>query len=232
MEKFKKNILHAIKTRDGSYTLYISDLNETYHSRFGAVQESQHVFIKSGLEFIKNKNLNILEIGFGTGLNVLLSVIYQQNNNYPKKIFFDSIEKYPLTFKLVQDLNYTSDIKQSKWFETIHNCHWNDYCEILKDKFYLRKINMDLLDFNPDKKYDLIYFDAFAPDKQPEMWTKDVFTKLYENMNKNGVLVTYSAKGSVRRTMQSVGFEVERIPGPPGKREMLRAIKNHLTKIC
>ncbi len=225
MKNWRNFIPKALKTKDGSYTLYLTDLDETYHSRFGAVQESQHVFIKNGLDFVKKENLNILEIGLGTGLNVLLSIDFQEKNKYPQKIFLDSIEKYPLTFKLVQDLNYTSDTKQSKWFETIHNCQWNDYCEILKERFYLRKINMDLLDFNPDKKYDLIYFDAFAPDKQPEMWTKEIFTKLFENMNKNGVLVTFSAKGSVRRIMQSIGFKVYRIPGPPGKREMLRAIK-------
>ncbi len=215
-----------LKTKDGSYTLYLDYMNETYHSRHGAIQESLHVFIQSGLKWMKKDEINILEIGFGTGLNVLLTLLHQKQNNFPRRIFFESIEKYPLSWDLVKQLNYVRTPLEKNLFHRIHLCKWNEVCMINNDQFYLMKNKTDLIDFQPNKLFDLIYFDAFAPDKQPEMWTKGVFTKLYENMNKNGVLVTYSAKGSVRRTMQSVGFEVEKIPGPPGKREMLRAKKS------
>ena len=211
----------TITTKDGSKSLFFPELDETYHSKFGAKTESLHVFMQSGYDFISKKTLSVLEIGFGTGLNTYLTYLSHLQDN--REIYYETLEKYPLPTEINNTLNYSDNSEQQKYFDLIHQVEWNLPVR-LSDRFWLCKKEIDLIQYQPKRKFDLVFFDAFAPDKQPEMWTEQIFDKLYKAMNTSGVLVTYSAKGSVRRTLQSVGFNVERIPGPPGKREMLRAI--------
>ncbi len=215
--------IEVINTRDGSKSLFLPDLNETYHSKFGARTESEHVYIGAGYHFIKQSAINILEVGFGTGLNVFLTYLEHQKNN--RKIYYESLEKYPLSLDIIEQLNSFDSGAEKIIFERIHHAAWDENV-ILNDNFVLCKRKVDLIDYQPVNKFDLIYFDAFAPDKQPEMWTFEVFKKLYNSMSEKGILVTYSAKGKVRRTMQAAGFEVNRVAGPPGKREMIRAVKS------
>ncbi len=220
--------LEVFKTGDGSITLYNRKMNETYHSKFGAVNESMHVFIKEGLKyyfdnFYKEKQtINILEIGFGTGLNAFLTIL--ENIKLQIDIYYESIEKFPLNDLIISKLNYANTDDEKLLFQTIHNAKWDKVIDF-ENSFYLHKRLVDLKTFISKKKFDIVYFDAFAPDKQPEMWTLEVFQNIFKHLNKNGILVTYSAKGSVRRTLIEAGFEVERIAGPPGKREMLRGKK-------
>lgn len=219
---FKRQI---IKTDDGSHTLFIPELNEHYHSTHGAIQESVHIFIKTGLScFTNNVDVDILEVGFGTGLNAYLTCIEADNRDL--NINFTTVEKYPVTDDEIKQLNYASEFAgdRNDYFKHIHSVKWNVFSRI-SDNFKLKKVEVELLNFAPDNKFNLIYFDAFAPDIQPKLWTESVFEKMYRCMKIGGILVTYSAKGQVRRNMQSAGFKVERLPGPPGKREMLRATK-------
>jgi len=215
-------IIKVIITDDGSKSLYLPEINETYHSKFGAKNESEHVFINAGFKQIQKKEIAILEVGFGTGLNVLLT--YFEALKSQQKVFFESLEKYPLPENILPEINNFDDTAYRELFHRIHQAAWQQPVNLSKN-FTLLKNQVDLLAYQTTHKFDLVYFDAFAPDKQPEMWTADIFTKMYNLLNENGILVTYSAKGSVRRTMQATGFKVERIPGPPGKREMLRAKK-------
>ena len=209
-------------SEDGSHTLYVPELDEHYHSVFGARTESMHVFIKSGLNLLDKQDIKILEIGFGTGLNALLTAL----NKGSKKIEYHSIEKYPLSSEtedaLVFSPNQTDE--ETSVFKAIHEAPWNELTEIIPG-FKLLKFEDDLLTVQFNTKYDLVYFDAFGPDVQPELWTKEIFQEIFNLMNSNGILTTYSAKGAVRRAMQSAGFKVERLPGPPKKREMLRCTK-------
>lgn len=221
------NNLHFKQTADGSSTLYNSLVDEHYHSIHGALNESIHVFINKGfLDFVDLfkpvKNLNILEIGFGTGLNCILTFIESLKLN----IFlnYTSLEPYPLEMKIIDNLNFNLDSKQLDVFKLIHQSFWGKAVDINK-QFSLEKYKLELKDFNTNKFYDIIYFDAFAPNKQPELWKVDVFSKLFNLTSNNGVLVTYCAKGQVRRDLEKVGYFVERLEGPPGKREMLRATK-------
>ncbi len=214
--------VQLVTSKDGSHTLFVPGLNEHYHSVNGAIQESLHVFIEAGLYQIKKENINILEFGFGTGLNAFLTAIKKHN----KKIFFHSLEKYPIDSSTIKTLNYKDafDGKYTEVFSKLHECNWEHRCEI-SDYFSLLKTECDFKNVKLTSQYDLIYFDAFAPDIQPKLWTREIFEKAYNALLPNGILTTYCAKGIVRRTMQEVGFKVERLPGPPGKREMLRAIK-------
>ena len=221
------NNLHFKQTADGSSTLYNSLLDEHYHSIHGALNESIHVFINKGfLDFVdllkSIKNLNILEIGFGTGLNCILTFIETLKLNI--SLNYTSLEPFPLEMEIIDDLNFNLDSKQLDVFKLIHQSFWGKAIEINK-KFSIEKYKLELKDFNTNKLYDVIYFDAFAPNKQPELWKVDVFSKLFNLTSKNGVLVTYCAKGQVRRDLEKVGYFVERLEGPPGKREMLRATK-------
>lgn len=211
-------------TADGSHTLFVPQLNEHYHSVNGAIQESTHIFINAGLHHCAQKEVNILEIGFGTGLNTLLTLIDAKQNGL--KINYTAIEYYPLPIEIIKQLNYPQDSYQQKLFHEIHNCEWNVPKEI-EQSFSLTKIRSDatIYDFTSMNNINVIYFDAFAPDKQPDIWTQDIFDKLFSVLNTNGIFVTYCAKGVVRRMLQQSGFMVERLPGPPGKREMLRATK-------
>jgi len=208
-------------TADKSPTLYVPKLDEHYHSVNGALQESIHVFINAGLKQIKKESINILEIGFGTGLNVLLTINESQKNK--QKIYYETLEKYPLSDDIIEELQ-KSELLNSDIFKKIHSAEWEKEINI-SDNFILRKRQADLIDFMPDKKFDLIYFDAFAPDKQPELWTEEIFIKLYNETNENGILVTYSAKGTVKQALRSAGYLVKRLPGPAGKRHMVQAVK-------
>lgn len=213
-------------TADGSHTLFIPALDEHYHSKNGAIQESNHVYIETGLQYCRKSYVTIFEIGFGTGLNAYLTL--EDTINTDKKIQYLSIEANPLPCKVVEKLNYPNQLNavDADLFVKLHEAAWNKTVKITQD-FSLTKIEADLtqFDFNFISGIDLVYFDAFAPDKQSEMWSQEIFDYLYSLMNDEAILVTYCAKGEVRRRMQHSGFMVERLPGPPGKREMLRAIK-------
>jgi tRNA U34 5-methylaminomethyl-2-thiouridine-forming methyltransferase MnmC len=221
--------MKLITTSDGSHSVFSEKFNADYHSKHGAIQESQHVFIKSGLQFFLQNNqppmLKIFEMGFGTGLNAFLTFIEMQNSNV--NIEYTTVEQYPLTEEVYTSLNYVEALGAENYkddFLKMHECEWNGFCTI-SSKFALRKMNAQLQTLNHDRNYHLVFYDAFAHSAQPELWETEIFTQLYNTMEQGGILVTYSAKGQVRRNLQAAGFQVERIQGPPGKREMLRAIK-------
>ena len=210
-------------TADGSATMYSPLYDATYHSKHGAVQESMHVFIKHGLEYMVQQKMDtsiaVFEMGFGTGLNALLTANYAIANNVV--IDYETLELHPLSVEEVEGVNYEDEygvlkpMHQSAWGETEH----------IHDVFSFTKQEQSLLDYEPSKLFDVIYYDAFAPSAQPELWTIDIFKKLYAMLNDGGILVTYCSKSDVRRAMLAAGFNVEKLQGPPGKREMLRAHK-------
>ena len=211
-------------TADGSPTIAIPDMQVTYHSRHGAVQESRHVFIQAGLLPLLRQYavLRILEMGFGTGLNALLTL--EQAITQEQAIYYEAVEKYPLNKDEVKELNYTQPLPH-EYFTALHKCHWNEPVAI-HHFFTLLKSHISLQDFKANAPFHLIYYDAFAPAAQPELWTVQIFEQLYDMMETEGILVTYCSKGDVRRNMLAAGFKVEKLAGPPGKREMLRAIKH------
>jgi len=214
-----------ITTADGSNTIHIKDWNEQYHSKHGAIQEAYHVFIKQGLGLFNNQEISILEVGFGTGLNALITLIEIQNLKLDVR--YRGVEAYPISTEELQQLNYISKLKAGsfkKQFLRMHQSAWEEEVKIF-DNFNLYKQQSDFKDITDENTFNLIYFDAFGARVQPELWTENIFSIMYKALKKNGILVTYSAKGSVRRAMQTVGFTVERLPGPIGKREMLRAVK-------
>ena len=212
-------------TLDGSNTLYSEELKESYHSLNGAVQESNHVYIEAGLKYVNLKTISILEIGLGTGLNALLT--WKEAIHAELSINYVAIEAFPLKKDLLQLIDYKSieGLLPENAFEQLHDCKWDTKNPLDPNRFTFTKYNQDFTNHPIIGTYDLIYFDAFAPDKQPEMWKEELLKKLFEALNPNGVFVTYCAKGEIRRSLQRVGFFVERIPGPIGKREMLRATK-------
>jgi tRNA U34 5-methylaminomethyl-2-thiouridine-forming methyltransferase MnmC len=220
--KMKNNNYILRQTEDGSHTLYVPSIDETYHSIHGAINESRHVFIEAGLSLIEKDEIRVLEIGLGTGLNAFLTAIYGEKTG--KKISFTSIEKFPLEEVIWQQLNYGSALNNYSLFTDIHAAAWEQEV-VITPNFTLMKLQADLKSLSLSSEYDCIFFDAFSPEKQAELWTEDIFKNLYKHTADGGILTTYCAKGAVRRAMQAVGFEVERIPGPFGKREMLRARK-------
>jgi len=215
----------VITTGDGSSSLKIDSWDEPYHSRHGAVQESKHVFIQEGLGIIDSPEVAILELGFGTGLNALLSYEFAKENS--KKIQYYGVEPYPLTQNEVAEMNFTEQLANKKLeriFTSLHQADADTWIAI--DPFFsFKRVEILFEELKERLSFDLIYHDAFSPNVQPELWNETIFKKSYSLLRTGGILVTYSAKGTVRRTMESVGFEVERIPGPPGKREMIRARK-------
>jgi len=211
-------------TEDGSHTLFVSEINESYHSLFGAIQESKYIFIDAALKFSGKKELSILEVGFGTGLNAFLTYVEAANRG----LFVDytTIEKFPVAFEEAIKLNYPEKVSPENRavFNFLHFWQWNQPVQITEN-FVFEKIQADFTGYHHKSTYDIIYFDAFSPEKQPEMWTQELFEKLYDQCNPGAILTTYCAKGEVRRRLISAGFSVERLPGPPGKRQILRAIK-------
>lgn len=211
-------------TKDGSHTLYVLGLDEPYHSMHGAIQESMHVFINQGFQIIRKSSLTILEIGMGTGLNVMLSLV--ESIKHKTEVYYHAVEKYPLSTLEYNQLNYEtliSDIPKGSLFQ-LHTSTWETKFS-LADNFMVKKELSDIRSMNPKRHFDLVYFDAFAPEKQPKLWTKEIFRKLSLLMNPGGILVSYTSKSAVRRALNSSGFAVTKVPGPPGKWEMIRAIR-------
>jgi tRNA U34 5-methylaminomethyl-2-thiouridine-forming methyltransferase MnmC len=218
--------MQLINTGDGSNTIYLPEMNEHYHSFNGAITESMHVYIEKGFRFCNELAPNVFEVGFGTGLNCMLTAL--EAGQSKKIVTYYSVEKYPVENQILQQLNYGQIISEKalQIFQKIHKCEWDKTVKI-STYFSLMKIKCDVKNLILDsfKNFNIIYFDAFGPDKQPEMWTSDIFRKIYEKTSDNGIIVTYSAKGEVRRKLTAYGFEMERLPGPPGKKQMLRGIK-------
>ena len=218
-----------IKTADGSVTIHLPEWDEQYHSKHGAIQEAKHVFIKMGLTWYREKyhpeEISILEVGFGTGLNAFITLL--EAENFGMRIKYTGVEAYPVNIEEIKDLNYVDALSaEDKYsiFNKLHSTSWETETKITDD-FSLCKQQKKFQKIIENAQYNLIYFDAFGARVQPELWTEEVFEIMFKALKTEGVLVTYSAKGSVRRAMQTVGFVVERLPGPPGKREMLRAVK-------
>lgn len=215
--------IEIIETNDGSHTLFSKQFNEIYHSRHGAVAESQHIFIEAGLNCLHKKEIKVFELGFGTGLNALLAWIYAETKGI--KIGYDSIELYPVPMELISKVNYAELLGDRDKFLRLHECAWDEISE-LSPHFSLVKFHESMLEMPyPYSCMDIVFFDAFSPEKQPEMWTTEVFQKMYDILVPGGILVTYCSKSYVRRNMQEVGFEIAKIPGPHGKRDMVRATK-------
>ncbi|WP_027382197.1 tRNA (5-methylaminomethyl-2-thiouridine)(34)-methyltransferase MnmD [Epilithonimonas caeni] len=218
-----------IQTQDGSKTLLINDLNESYHSIHGALQEANHVFIKNGLNLINDYEINILELGFGTGLNVLVTFDEYLRNDKNHMIKYFGVEKYPIIFEEVSELSY-SELFPNQIVKDlslkIHETEWEKLVE-LDVNFHLKKIKDDFFNIkNMDlPPMDLVYFDCFGARVQPDLWEKEIFEIVADKMKTGGLLTTYSSKGSMRRALIELGFEVEKKQGPPGKREMLIAWK-------
>lgn len=218
-----------ITTEDGSHSLFVQELNEHYHSTHGAIQESRHVFIEAGLKYVVQQNplkpVHILEIGFGTGLNALLTLVEAEKLNV--NVHYTALEAFPVEPALVAQLNYANQLNENtdtatQLFHQLHEAPWEQDVQI-SAHFTLHKIKNTLQDVAlTDSVFNLIYFDAFGPPVQPEMWTEAIFQKIADAMEKGGILVTYCAKGEVKRNMKKAGFGIERLQGPPGKREMTR----------
>jgi tRNA U34 5-methylaminomethyl-2-thiouridine-forming methyltransferase MnmC len=242
------NDITIIETSDGSHSLFVPALNETYHSRHGAMQESQWVFIKQGLEYAclnkgprmhefgvsgvgvtlqeeqapDRSRVRIHEVGFGTGLNALLAMRWAEEHQV--NVHFTTLETNVLSPELAAQLNYASSEPERSDFLKMHTCAWNEDVAVTS-YFTLQKAQRRVQDEQAESEYDVVFYDAFGPPTQPEMWTLSIFQRMYSALKPGGIFVTYCAKGQVRRDLQAAGFTVERLPGPPGKREMLRATK-------
>lgn len=217
----------VIETGDGSSSLFNRQTGDNYHSKHGAQTESAYVFIRQGLDFLatEKKSIKILEVGLGTGLNAILSYNYGIRNR-ELNIVYHSLEPYPIDEEIIEKLHFpvlTKDIIKTA-FQAIHSGEWNTG-KSLAEGFEFCKYKTSLQEFETSTRYDLIYYDAFGPAYQPEMWEEGVFQKLAKYLESDGVLVSYCAQGQFRRNLVNAGFHIERLPGPPGKREMLRAIK-------
>ncbi len=218
--------LKFVITEDGSHSLFVPELNEHYHSVFGAINESQHIFIDAGLKkAISNKReINILEIGYGTGLNALMTFIELERQHI--KCDYTAIEAFPLDMEIYSQLNYSEILKISNdIFLKIHEVEWG-VKQIISDFFKIQKLESKVQEMSlPENNFDLVFFDAFAPDVQPELWTTTVFENIHHSMKNEAILTTYSTKGIVKRALKAAGFSIEKLPGPKGKREILRATK-------
>lgn len=214
-----------LQTLDGSTTIHLPDWNESYHSKHGAIQEAYHVFIKNGMSLFEGKSISILEIGFGTALNAFITFLEAQKLN--QTIEYVGVEAYPISAEEVLSMNYVSELNaeaERSFFETMHKCSWEEQ-NFISDDYTLTKRKQFFEEISDENKFDLIYFDAFGYRVQPELWSTEIFEKMYKALKENGVLVTYAARGVVKRSMIEVGFTVEKLAGPPGKREMFRATK-------
>ena len=217
--------IKLIHTKDGSHTLYMPELDETYHSQHGAIQEAMHVFIENGIKLIKKSKINVLEVGFGTGLNAILTSEYAKSTGI--RVDYLAVETLPLEIQLIKRLNYFAQLKEfsNDEFIQIHQSNW-ERKERIHDDFLLTKKQIRIQDFESDLKFDVIYYDAFGPRAQNEMWEKSIFKNLFDLLSENGFLVTYCAMGQFKRDLKSIGFKVQSLPGPPGKREMTVAYKS------
>lgn len=219
--------LRIISTDDGSSSVLNTRLNETYHSTHGAIQESQYIFIDRGLDFaVQSQNLDkveVLEIGFGTGLNALLALHYTETNG--KDINFETLESYPLEESVWGELNYPTKTKDGKGFQQLHLANWGEQIKI-STHFSIHKREGLLQEvLFSEAHFDVVFFDAFAPNTQPELWEKDMIKKVVDALKPSGIFVTYCAKGQLKRDLKDLGMMVEKLQGPPGKREIIRAIK-------
>ena len=222
------------KTQDGSMTLYIPDWNESYHSKHGAVQEALHVFLKFGLQrFSHQKSIKVLEFGFGTGLNAIISLLFAEL--YKIEIEYFTIEKYPINLELATKLDFEESLsavfstfssgKILAHFTNLHAVEWGKSVSV-SEKFNINKMEADFREFNLEKEsFDIVFFDAFGMRVQPELWKESLFEKIYNSLNLNGLLTTYACNGQTKRALKACGFDVEKKPGPPGKREMINAWK-------
>jgi tRNA U34 5-methylaminomethyl-2-thiouridine-forming methyltransferase MnmC len=214
-------------TNDGSSSIEVPSLNVTYHSRHGAINESLHVFINAGLLYWNEQNpqqegCRIFEMGFGTGLNALLTLMEAERTQ--RRIIYHAVELYPLEEGMISQLNYCDQLQRpdlKNAFLELHSWEWEEE-KAMTSFFTLRKSGISLSEYSSATAYDIIYYDAFAPNAQPELWTKEIFEQLYKMLLPGGLLVTYCSKSEVRRAMKAAGFTVEKLPGPPGKREMVR----------
>ena len=214
-----------IRTKDGSTTIHIKDWDECYHSKHGAIQEAQHVFIKNGLALYQNQSVSILEIGFGTGLNAFIT--YLESKKLNLDIDYVGVEAYPVSISELSAMNYVSELNagdKNTIFNLLHESNWEE--KVVIDPFFtITKRQQFFEEINDFEQFDLIYFDAFGYRVQPDLWSTSIFEKMYTALRPGGKLVTYAARGVVKRSMIEVGFTVEKLPGPPGKREMFRATK-------
>lgn len=211
-------------TADGSSTIFIPEWNESYHSKHGAIQEAYHVFIKNGFSLFEGKPISILEIGFGTGLNAFITLVVA--NRSKTKVNYTGVEAFPVLDSELNHLNYSNQFEKEfqHYFTEIHKTPWEQE-EQITPGFCLTKNQMYFQDIDFENSFDLIYFDAFGYRVQPELWSVEIFAKMYKALKANGVLVTYACRTSIKNAMLEVGFGVEKLPGAPGKREMLRATK-------
>ncbi|BDB52965.1 tRNA (5-methylaminomethyl-2-thiouridine)(34)-methyltransferase MnmD [Flavobacterium ammonificans] len=214
-----------IRTKDGSTTIHIKDWDECYHSKHGAIQEAQHVFIKNGLALYQNQSVSILEIGFGTGLNAFIT--YLESKKLDLEINYVGVEAYPVSISELSAMNYVSELNaddKNAIFNLFHESNWEE--KVVIDPFFtITKRQQFFEEITDCEQYDLIYFDAFGYRVQPDLWSTSIFKKMHTALRPGGKLVTYAARGVVKRSMIEVGFTVEKLPGPPGKREMFRATK-------
>ncbi|MNK06479.1 tRNA 5-methylaminomethyl-2-thiouridine biosynthesis bifunctional protein MnmC [compost metagenome] len=214
-----------ITTGDGSVTIYLPEMQENYHSKFGAIQEANHVFIQNGLALTQGRPISILEIGFGTGLNAFITYLESLKTN--QQINYTGVEAYPVTPEEVVQLNYPIQLgaaNEQTTFDRMHNEDWEQKIT-LGTTFTLEKRKQFFQDINDVDTYDLIYFDAFGYPYQPDLWSVEIFNKMFSALKKDGILVTYACRTVIKKAMIEAGFSTEKIPGPPGKREMLRAYK-------
>ncbi|GAA4040557.1 tRNA (5-methylaminomethyl-2-thiouridine)(34)-methyltransferase MnmD [Flavobacterium chungnamense] len=214
-----------LTTFDGSTTIHLPDWDESYHSKHGAIQEAYHVFIQSGFSLFKGNSISILEIGFGTGLNAFITYLEAKKSN--QTIDYVGVEAYPVEVVEALQMNYVSELDASNEmniFSKMHECDWEKK-DVISDNFSLTKRKQFFQDIVDENTFDLIYFDAFGFRVQPELWSLEIFQKMYKALKTNGILVTYACRGSIKRAMLECGFKVEKLPGAPGKREMLRATK-------
>jgi tRNA U34 5-methylaminomethyl-2-thiouridine-forming methyltransferase MnmC len=215
-----------ITTDDGSVTFYLPDMNENYHSRFGAIQEAYHVFIQNGLALTKGRPIAILEIGFGTGLNCFIT--YLESLKAGQEIDYTGVEAYPIAQEEASQLNYVSQLgadDKQEVFDRMHSMAWEEKIQF-GEKFTLTKRQQFFQDIEDVNMYDLIYFDAFGYPSQPELWSEEIFAKMYAALKSEAILVTYACRTVIKKAMISAGFSVKKVPGPPGKREMLVAFKS------
>lgn len=226
--KYIDDKIDIITTKDGSHSLYNAELDETYHSRHGAIQESQYVYIQQGLDFIsKEGEIKIFEVGYGTGSNLLLSINYLLQHPH-LKLSYTTIEKYPISLTKLKQLNYADfciDEEARTLYTKAQEATWN-VCHELHPRLVFTKVHADIHEYLPESGIDLVYYDAFAPSKQNDIWDLEILRKIYNQMSDGGILVTYCSQGEFKRKLKTLDMEVTTLPGPPFKKEMIRALKN------